>query len=270
MTIYLYHRYPKAFNNDLRLSDSTVTKIKETLSETDDENKIVVLNVLAPGTTTIWNPINIVPAIQEDNLHIDIEANRWSSTSYTKDTFSIDIPIKDGGLYMLFYHRIQNAGLVVDRKIISPYRNNQETQNVIYIGSVFFDGDDVLLYFRGNYSDIDGVENIDISDYSNSLSAFAKNNENANKVITKLSNKQSFLSDVDPLDSICYLEAQVDLLTKIILNSNLTISDDDREILQAADTFGIYRNNTKEQLLQKMEDKNKFRTKQLEYYETKE
>lgn len=80
--------------------------------------------------------------------------------------------------------------------------------------------------------------------------------------------KKSALVDINFLDSLSYLEAQVDILTKVVLAGGLADKDELKEVLIRADAEGIWRSNSKEKLLKKMDKKRKFRELQLTYYET--
>lgn len=81
--------------------------------------------------------------------------------------------------------------------------------------------------------------------------------------------KKTALVDINFLDSLSYLEAQTDVLTKIILESGLADKDELKEVLAKADTYGVWRVNSKDRLLQKMSKKQKFRRLQTAYYEVK-
>lgn len=99
------------------------------------------------------------------------------------------------------------------------------------------------------------------------FTCFSSYNEDAAELMRASQAKKSALVDINFLDSLSYLEAQVDILTKVVLAGGLADKDELKEVLVRADDEGIWRSNSKEKLLKKMDKKRKFRELQLTYYE---
>lgn len=78
---------------------------------------------------------------------------------------------------------------------------------------------------------------------------------------------------VDPLDSISYLETQVDMLTCIILNNmtnNIQIPDEYLQVLKTAKEYSCIPLKNQKQMIEEMNvDKAKIREIQQEYHRTK-
>lgn len=186
----------------------------------------------------------------------------------SKESFSLVVPVHLGKAYELYWHAGWKKAFFRDFAIVDPYRPSSgiSSDEVTRFGRVHFEADRTLVYIRGRFADIVGAENVDLSDDETSAGAMAAYSSEASEIIAKARRKRAFLGDVDALDSVSYLEAQVDLLTKVVLGAGLA-HDDDLEVLQAADAVGVWRSNTKEQLLRKMSEKQDFRERQLKYYE---
>lgn len=129
---------------------------------------------------------------------------------------------------------------------------------------------DVLVCFPAK--EVEGYENV-ISDTMRtwtglitSMSEIGKNN------FDKVQKKSKLLGELDNGNSIAYLEAQVDVLTRYVLNKHMNDIDDAelRDILLAANQSSILDIKSKEKLIEEMKHKAHTRAEQLKYYESKE
>lgn len=170
----------------------------------------------------------------------------------------------------LYYNTGGKKSFVRDYTIVNPYipLSGVPNEETTYVGRVHVLSDgNIVIYIRSHYDNIDGVENVILEEGQSSISAMNEQYPEINQLHKDITTKRDFLNDIDTLDSISYLEAQVDLLTKIILDSGIIKNDEFNEVLQDADTVGIYRYNDKEKLLNKIKDKKAFRKLQLKYYQ---
>lgn len=87
----------------------------------------------------------------------------------------------------------------------------------------------------------------------------------------KFKNKSALLGNLSNEDSIAYLEAQVDILTRIIINKFKDNPEFQQymDILQAADQYSILNIKSQENLLKEIENKKNVRTEQVTYYAKK-
>lgn len=200
------------------------------------------------------------------NLLITISAVYKRKTALN---ISFTIPQIKGNVCELYYDTSRKEAIIRDYLIINPYISSARNKDdqIIYVGRVHFETENTLVYIRSHYDNVQGVTNVSMEEDKSSVDAMSTYSEEASKIFVKVMAKKDFLNEVDTLNSVSYMEAQLDIVTKIILNSGLADSDDLKEILVKADEYGIYRNNDKEKLLSKMNDKKLFREKQLAYYE---
>lgn len=183
---------------------------------------------------------------------------------------TFNLPNKVGGVYEIFYNDARKATTYRNFAIVNPYipLAGLPGSNVVSVGRVHFEEGRTLVYLRSHYADIEGVENVIMTEESQtSVQAMGAYSEEAKKLFYSIMAKRDFLNEIDALDSTSYLEAQLDVLTKVVLASGIADNDELKEVLVKADEQGIWRSNTLEKLLSKMEDKKAFREKQLAYYE---
>ena len=227
--------------------------------------------VETPGTTTGVKhsdtfAVQSLKFSEEDGalkIHIDVIWKR-------KHTLSLDFSLKEeaGSVVELFYDSSRRRTLARNYLIVNPYSPTGGMGERVFVpvGRVHFEEGRVLVYLRGHYADAEGVQNQVLAEDQSSVDAMGAFSSEAEAVFKSLMAKRDFLADVDALDSTAYLEAQVDILTKIVLAAGLADGDELKAALEKADEAAIYRSNSKEKLLSKMADKAAFRKKQLAYY----
>ena len=87
-------------------------------------------------------------------------------------------------------------------------------------------------------------------------------------IYDKVKKKSALLGNLDNGNSIAYLEAQVDVLTRYVLNKHMNDIDDEelRAILIAANEHSILDIKSKDKLIEEMTHKAHTRQEQLKYY----
>jgi len=247
--IILFHRPPFEANPPERISEGALS------------NSRVYKN---SDTFAVQNTVFMESA---DRLSIKINAI-WKRR-YPLE-LSFDLPISEGKVLELFYNSSRKKTVTRNYLIVNPYIPvaGMPSDDVIYVGRVHFEAERILIYLRSHFADPEGVTSVVMDESESSVQAMGKYSQTASAIFSQLTAKRDFLNEVDALDSTSYLEAQVDVLTKIVLASGLADSDELKEVLLKADESGIWRSNSLEKLLDKMDDKRSFRDKQLVYYKS--
>lgn len=196
-----------------------------------------------------------------------------------EDTFIIPY-MEKGSVYELWYNSNNCEPILKNYRIINPHSATfgfVYDTNLIYFGRIHFEKNDILLYLSGRYKDVEGVTNIIIKDGDSgeggesSPEAMCRYSDEAKKVFKEVDIKKKFLNKVDPLDSIAYLETQLDSLTEAFLDyiSNHSISEKDKSILNKALNSSVFTIKSDESAYEEMDNKAKFRSLQKEFYENK-
>lgn len=134
----------------------------------------------------------------------------------------------------------------------------------IKVARIVFDND-IIIYSYMNCDDIEGIENVTPDNTKTMTGNIIANSEYVSNIFPKLEKKGRLLADIDYYKSLAYLEAQVDLLTRIVLNT----SNNEKllEVLKCADDNSVLNikplDNIKEEFTN---GKNTLRNKQEEYY----
>ena len=203
----------------------------------------------------------------EDILNIKIQVLYKRMTNLDIE-FNIDVI--PNTVLELHYNIGGKKSFIRDYTIVNPYipLSGVPNEESAYVGRVHVLSDgNIVMYIKSHYDNIEGVENVILKEGQSSISAMVDQYPEIKQLHKDITAKRDFLNDIDTLDSISYLEAQVDILTKIILDSGIIKNDEFKEILQDADTVGIYQYNDKQKLLNKIKDKKAFRKLQLKYYQ---
>ena len=89
----------------------------------------------------------------------------------------------------------------------------------------------------------------------------------AKKLFDAYKKKSELIGEIDYRDSIAYLEAQVDALTRYVLSKHMDDADPElKEILLAANTHSILDIKSKDKLIAEMDHKAHVRNEQQKYY----
>ncbi len=134
---------------------------------------------------------------------------------------SVSVPIKPWSCYNIFFRPHTRKFAVIDRTILNSVTTNVIYNTENYVGRVVTTDSETLLYLRGAIPNISGYKNIVVGDDQTSASAFARYSSKVQQFIGKIEKKQESLAQIDDPSRLAYLEAQVDVLTKIILDSKL-------------------------------------------------
>lgn len=124
-----------------------------------------------------------------------------------------------------------------------------------YVGRVVVTDSEALVYLRGRIKDIPGFKNIIVKDEQNSGSAFTTYSSKVKHFIEANIARQEQLSHIDLHKQISYLEGQVDVLTKIIIQSGIVRNPEQLELLKEADRFSLCENLDAKTLRKKMQYK---------------
>lgn len=101
------------------------------------------------------------------------------------------------------------------------------------------------------------------------MTAATKHSEYAKRIFDKYKKKSALVAEVDVRDSVAYLEAQVDALTRYVLAIHAKdggVPDSLREILEAADAESVLDIKSSEKLIGEMKHKKHVRQEQAKYY----
>ena len=130
-------------------------------------------------------------------------------------------------------------------------------------------GSDCDIFLMSNYPvEVPNFENIVIlpgKTYTQVMSEYSVYGKN---ILDKVKKKSSLLGNLDNGNSIAYLEAQVDVLTRYVLNKHMNDIDDEelRAILIAANEYSVLDIKSKDKLIEEMTHKAHTRQEQLKYY----
>lgn len=117
-------------------------------------------------------------------------------------------------------------------------------------------------------SEVEGLVNVIIPEDYSHTKAMKEYSEYGKNILEKVKKKSALLGNLDNGNSIAYLEAQVDVLTRYVLNKHMNDIDDEelRAILLAANSHSILDIKSKEKLIEEMKHKAHTRQEQLKYY----
>lgn len=280
--VIFFHRPPhkasKGAADEATTPSPTYTKNGQTFLKMSDGSEVAILGKMDEETERRKRqehyekvqkekpitPLNYRIYESEGRLWCDFELNYgWE---HVKDRF--EISTQAGDYFDVFYNANTQLTMLRDMMIINPYtaQMNLEFAEGFYFAKYLVTDKAILIYIRGRLNDMPGMRNVTLTKDQNSTRAFQKFSSVADRTIRRQIVKRGFLGEVDTLDSIAYLEAEVDLLVRIVLQKGLADNSTLKPILERADRYAVYRHNKPEQLLAKMEEKRRFREKQLRYY----
>ncbi len=131
--------------------------------------------------------------------------------------------------------------------------------------------DDSVILLRTAHEEIDGFENIlEDGDVYLHMQNMARHDQLADYILKKARLKSEMLGVIDQRDSVSYLEAQVDILTRLVMRLHEGHEDPLVKILQLADEQSVLAIKGEEALaLEFLKKKSWVRTVQKDYYEAK-
>lgn len=132
--------------------------------------------------------------------------------------------------------------------------------------SVSEDGTDSIMHIFGNVSDSGGVEMVERTWQQNIVVFLSEKSPFYASKFEEFKKKKKITDSTDIRDSLAYLDAQVDALTRIVL---ALVPDDSeaRRILARAEEASILDIKSEEKLLAEFEHKQKVREAQKAFYE---
>lgn len=126
---------------------------------------------------------------------------------------------------------------------------------------------DVFLMLE-NTKEVPNFENILIPVGTTYAQVMTEQSNYGKAIYDKVKKKSALLGNLDNGNSIAYLEAQVDVLTRYVLNKHMNDIDDEelRAILIAANEYSVLDIKSKDKLIDEMTHKAHTRQEQLKYY----
>ena len=144
---------------------------------------------------------------------------------------------------------------LVDATSVNANRSHVENSPENYLGRLIVTDTEALIYLRGRMPNIPGFKNILLSDTESSASAFARYSSKVKHFVEEASRRQSLLGKIDVYKQLACLEAQVDVLTKVILASGLVADEKLKAVLEEAQRFSMCENSNVAILKQKIQYK---------------
>lgn len=165
------------------------------------------------------------------------------------------IPLVPWTQLNFYYHPALGRIQLSDTASGTGSSNFAETIPEYYVGRVVVTDTEALVYLRGRVKDIPGFKNILVKDEESSGIAFANYSSKVKRFIEETIARQEQLSRIDLHKQVSYLEAQVDVLTKIIVDSGIVQNPEYLKVLQEADRFSMCESLDAKLLRQKMQYK---------------
>ena len=178
---------------------------------------------------------------------------KLNETSLIKQRVSL--PMNPWTHVNLYYHPSVGKIQMVDATVINPTRAHVENTPTNYLARIVVTDSEALIYLRGRMPNIVGFKNIIVGDNEDSAAAFARYSSKVKHFIEENSQRQRELSRIDIYKQISYLEAQVDVLTKIILKSEIVKDEDLKAVLSLANRFSMCENSNTQILMKKLQYK---------------
>ena len=119
-------------------------------------------------------------------------------------------------------------------------RNSNVIRNIALI-CVHENPDDSVILVSNYHPTIEGFENVvlDSSDTNLKMYYLAQNDQVADTILCKVTLKRKFLRRFEKLNSLSYLEAQVDILTRLVLEMYDGDNQKLKQLLQTADNYSV-------------------------------
>lgn len=133
------------------------------------------------------------------------------------------------------------------------------------LARIVFDTDQIYCHLQGQLEDIEGFENVIISDDEFSSDQLLEKSELFQAIRKRYKAKSDLLHGVSAFNSLSYLECQLDLVTRILLqNKELLKQTPELEMLEQYDQQSV--TLIKENIESEIENKYKVREQQAKYY----
>lgn len=202
----------------------------------------------------------------EGDLILDIDCDL---TQYVGKLVEFRIAMSEKGHEMIHFDALKNYSLANGMPTTTFTRT--EVRNRIFRIYVNENIDDSIIQIFHGHEAIEGFEDIvEDGDIELRMYNLVRRDANAKHLLDMVRLKSAMLGVVDQRDSVSYLEAQVDILTRLVLELH---KDDNRpltEILRKADEHSVLNIKDEASLANEFVKKKAWvRTVQKDYYEAK-
>ena len=197
-------------------------------------------------------------------LYIDCDLSQWVGK-----LVEFRIVMTDKGFELIHYNALKNYSLANGMPTSPDSRRDMRCRVFrIYVNENI--GDSIIQIFAG-HEEIEGFEDIlEDGDLELRMYNLVRRDAQAQHALDMVRLKSAMLGVVDQRDSVSYLEAQVDILTRLVLELH---KDDNRpltEILRKADEHSVLNIKDEASLANEFVTKKAWvRTVQKDYYEAK-
>lgn len=201
------------------------------------------------------------PLCEIHSEEIDCEMPRLTYT-VSESQGGLEVGIVDNftnSSYTVLLNKSKNAGKIIkldlsdgqdcrEIKVYELYRFVSRTSGVINsilangdcsIAKIAFEdnGDDVTVLLSQAHGEIVGCENIVMERVQTQTSYLKEHSAVAQAVLLSFGNKSKMINRIDHYNSLAYLEAQVDLLTRLVIS--MSPESALRSALLTADTYSV-------------------------------
>lgn len=197
-------------------------------------------------------------------LDVDINLKRWVGK-----LVECRIAMTDKGHELIHFDALKNYSLANGMPTTTFTRT--EVRARIFRIFVSENIDDSIIQIFSGHEAIEGFEDIiEDGDIEKRMYNLVRRDAQAQHLLNMVRLKSAMLGEVDQRDSVSYLEAQVDILTRLVLELH---KDDTRpltEILRKADEHSVLNIKDEDSLMKEFINKKAWvRTVQKDYYEAK-
>lgn len=264
MQVKIIHRNPKEYIEDDKQEE--IGNVQEIESQ-EQGNSPDIPEVEQPAEDTYKNPYTI--SFKDNILKIAI-----TTKIFNKDvdcSLDIDLSNPEDKILELMVRENSEKIVITAYEIFKYLNQDSGIKNIKSVGEkiarilIDTESDTIYVYLNKACKNIEGFENIQIDEALSSTGQLRKLSTWFDERIQKVNNKTKLLNEVDIYKSVAYLEAQVDLLTRVILEANLTTNYAD--LLKLADSKSVLNIKPLTDIKQELEEnKGNFRTLQEKYY----
>lgn len=187
----------------------------------------------------------------DKTVRISIEA-KYQGEIPIKET--IRVPLQPWSLFHIFL--LPDTGKVglVNMATFSS-RSSVEYPQQNYIGKVLTTDTETLLYLRGRIPNIKGFKNVIVEEGQDSAAAFRRYSSKVKRFLEDINDRKAKLGTIDLFKQLGYLEAQVDVLTEIIVEAGLVRDKRLRGFLEASRQNAIQKSVSLEKLQERLKYK---------------
>lgn len=192
------------------------------------------------------------------------------SFNNTDKEYKIDINItSDNKAYDIMFREDESCYTLSLIEIFNYVDNNTGIRDVQYKGKkiarIVFDNNDIYILLSIACTDIPNIENEIISNNKSSTKILIDNIAWVSDRFKKIHKKSKLLNDVDLYRTISYLEAQIDVLTRVIIK--LVKDDELKTVIKLFDDNSVLNIKPIDDIKNEVINKCNFRRNQELYYE---